>query len=175
MFLQASVYPQWGCLLLGGGAFSGGGVCACSWGVPGPRGGGIPACTEADPPRRQTPPERWLLLRTVRILLNAFLFPFDFYFPSEVDFYSYSDRPTIGTIGEYKGGAREARTPAQFRSCSCSLGKKTQLPDNRLAHPRGGVGALSGKFWRCYWIRHFENVIVTAQCIFNQQCNLPSL
>ena len=35
-----------GCLLLGG-AWSGG---ACSWGVPTSRGGGIPACTEADPP-----------------------------------------------------------------------------------------------------------------------------
>ena len=52
----------------------------CSGGVPGPRGcllqgvpglrGGIPAFTEADPQ------SRWLLLRTVRILLECILFLF---------------------------------------------------------------------------------------------------
>ena len=42
-------------------------VCVCPQGVPGP-GGGIPACTEADPS-----PERRLLLRAVRILLECIL------------------------------------------------------------------------------------------------------
>ena len=88
---------SWGCLLWGvpgtgrgsaprgvpvpGGAWSGGclvpGGCLLqggAWsGVPGPRGclvlgGGIPGCTEADLPR-----ERWLLLRTVCILLECIL------------------------------------------------------------------------------------------------------
>ena len=77
-----------------GGAWFGGGVCSqgvpgprgsAPGGVPGPRGSapggggawfqggawsggvGIPACTEADPQ------ERWLLLQTVRILLECIL------------------------------------------------------------------------------------------------------
>ena len=63
--------PGGGCLLWG--ACSQGGVCsegACSRGVSARGcllpGGGVPACTEADPP---CPRERWLLLQTVRILL----------------------------------------------------------------------------------------------------------
>ena len=61
MFLQVSV-----CLSTGGGGSGG----VCSWGGYLVWGGvGIPACTEADTP----PPERRLLLRTVRILLKCIL------------------------------------------------------------------------------------------------------
>ena len=54
MFLQVCVCPQGGCLVWGvcsqgGGAWSGG---VCSLGVPGHGGLGIPACTEAAPPRK---------------------------------------------------------------------------------------------------------------------------
>ena len=83
MFLQVSVCPR------GGGSWSGGawsGVCAWSWGVPDPGGcsrgclflgecllGGGLVSQHA---LRQNPPpprERWLLLRTVRILLECIL------------------------------------------------------------------------------------------------------
>ena len=65
MFLQVSVCPRGG-VSAPGGAWSRGVYL-----VPG--GAGIPACTEADPPR-----ERWLLLRTVRILLECILIWQDF-------------------------------------------------------------------------------------------------
>ena len=73
---------SWGCLVPGkrlcsGGCLVLGGVCSggclvlggvCSQWVPGPRWVGIPACTEADTPR-----QRRLLLRMVRILLECIL------------------------------------------------------------------------------------------------------
>ena len=52
MFLQVSVCPQEGGCLVSWGAWSQGGTW--SGGVPGPGGFGIPACTEADPPRGET-------------------------------------------------------------------------------------------------------------------------
>ena len=80
MFLQASVCPLGGYLVrgmpaLGGGCVPGpGGPGPGRYLVPGgglsaPGGGvGIPACTEADTAR-----QKWLLLRTVRILLECIL------------------------------------------------------------------------------------------------------
>ena len=59
--LGGGVFAPEGCLLLGVGCLVPGGSA--------PRGVGIPACTEADPPPR----ERRLLLRTVRILLECIL------------------------------------------------------------------------------------------------------
>ena len=46
---------------------------AWSWGLPGPGGFGIPACTGRNPPTLPPTRERWLLLRTVRILLECIL------------------------------------------------------------------------------------------------------
>ena len=72
MFSQVSVCPQGVCSR--GASYGGpgpGGLIPWGclvWGVCSGGGGGVPACTEADPPR-----ERRLLLRTVRILLECFL------------------------------------------------------------------------------------------------------
>ena len=78
MSVHRGVPVPGGCLLPGGsaprgclvreGLLPGAGGVPGPRGVPAPRGIGIPVCTEADTPR-----ERRLLLRTVRILLECIL------------------------------------------------------------------------------------------------------